>query len=413
MISDRALGALADPSPLVVNHFEAAKDVFHAVDNPEGIINLGTAENYLMSKEALAWINKKLQLTPNDLHYAEFRGIASVREALAGFLTRVSGIEGARPENVVVGNGVSSLLESLAFSLFDAGDSIIIPAPYYTGYEEDFCHRFGVKIIPAQMSVTTGFELDVEVIARAYKQAQESGERVKAILINNPNNPLGKLYTRQQLLSVIEFAKQYQLQIIADEIYAHSVHDLNVDKHESLLSIGKDYKHSIHVLYGLAKDFGLSGFKFAMCYSENDDVLKALSANAYFYNVSTLMQCVIAQIFSHTKQIEAFLHEYRQRLSTSYEFVRQVNAATLKAPICSAQAGHFIFLDLGAYLKKSDKSSEMELYDCFWRQSKVNITPGQFFHCDQPGWFRMCFANEEATVKQAFVRLHRDLNNHS
>ena len=129
MISNRALGALADPSPLVVNHFEAAKDVFNAVDNPEGIINLGTAENYLMSQEALAWINNKLQLTPKDLHYEEFRGIASVREALAGFLEHVSGIEDAKPENVVIGNGVSSLLESLAFSLFDAGDSIIIPAP--------------------------------------------------------------------------------------------------------------------------------------------------------------------------------------------------------------------------------------------------------------------------------------------
>jgi len=407
MISDRSIKALSEPSPLVVSHFESAANAFHSDENPAGYINLGTAENYLMGAEMLAWLNESMQLSEHDLHYGEFRGVEELREVLAGFLRELSGLSGAKPDNVVIGNGVSSLLESLAFSLFDAGDSVIIPAPYYTGYEEDFSHRFSVKIIPAHMNLDNEYDLDVNVIEQVYLQAIQRGETVKAILINNPNNPLGKHYPRKQLEAVVAFASTYKLQIIADEIYAHSIFNNARGEYESLLSIGANYKESIHVLYGLAKDFGLSGFKFAFVYSENINLIKALSGNAYFYNVSTLTQSVVTHLFSDLSKVEVFLSQYKKKLCCAHNALLQINSDTINSPILPAQGGHFVFIDLACHLSSRTHEAELSLYQQLWQYGRVNITPGQYFCCAEPGWFRVCFANNAVVMAEAFSRLAR------
>ena len=409
MISNRAKGALADPSPLVVAHFEAAKDAYHPVKNPTGAINLGTAENYLMEEELLAWLAKVPPIAGRDMHYEIFRGRAVLRETLARFLRDASGITDADPEHIVIGSGVSSLLESLAHVLFDEGESLIIPAPYYTGYEEDFSHRFGVNVIPATMHEDNGFELDVAILDQVYAQAVNEGEKVKAILINNPNNPLGVQYTRPQLESLIDFAENRGLQIIADEIYAHSIFDDCHGNFESVLTVGEHYKDSIHVLYGLAKDFGLSGFKFALCYSTNTDVLAALAVNAYFYNVSTLDQHVVNAMFLDMDYVREFLARYKKKLSTAHKYLLIENDETIQAAILPSQGGHFVFMSLADRLPEQSPRGEMQLYENLWSQAKVNITPGQFFGCMQPGWFRLCFANDPKRVKEAFIRMKRCL----
>ena len=406
-ISNRAQNALRDPSPLVVAHFESAKDAYHPDKNPKGAINLGTAENYLMGQEMLAWLKEVKPLTEHALHYADFRGIAPLREVLATFLREVTGIPDAKAEHIVIGNGVSSLLESLAFSLFDPGDGLIVPAPCYTGYQEDFKHRFGVNIIPAPMPCENQFDLDVDVLQQTYAQAVQQGERVKAILINNPNNPLGKHYTRAQLEAVVEFAMAHRLQIIADEIYAHSIFDSCHGPFESLLTIGAHYQENIHVLYGLAKDFGLSGFKFAFYYSENEDAVKAMASNAYFYNVSTLLQHTVETLFSDISRIRVFLGTYNKKLTQAHKDVLQINEQTIAAPVLSAQGGHFVFINLVKYLSASTFEAEMQLFHRIWSEAKVNITPGQFFHCPYPGWFRVCFAAPREQVEQSFIRLNR------
>ena len=409
MISNRAIGALAEPSPLVVAHFEAAKDPYHPTENPRGAINLGTAENYLMEKELLSWLSKVPPLPTHAMHYDEFRGSAQLREVVAEFLCDISGITHAKAEHIVIGSGVSSLLESLAFVLFNEGDSLIIPSPYYTGYAEDFSHRFGVKIIAAPMQEKNDFDLDMGIIEQTYDQAISQGEKVKAILINNPNNPLGRVYTLSQLESLIDFAIKRELQIIADEIYAHSIYDESNGGYRSVLSLGEDYQDSIHVLYGLAKDFGLSGFKFALCYSKNEAVLKALAANAYFYNVSTLDQHVVAALLSEREAVKEFLAIYKTRLLASYNGFLEVNQKTIRVPVLPSQGGHFVFIKLAEYLSQQNFESERMLYEKIWNQVKVNITPGQYFCCAEPGWFRLCFANESFRVNEALKRIHRML----
>ena len=299
------------------------------------------------------------------------------------------------------------VLESLAFSLFDQGDALIIPAPCYTGYQEDFKHRFGVNIIPAPMADENQFDLDVDVLQQVYAQAVQQGERVKAILINNPNNPLGKHYTRAQLEAVVAFAMRHRLQIIADEIYAHSVFDASHGPFESLLTIGAHYQENIHVLYGLAKDFGLSGFKFAFYYSENKDAVKAMASNAYFYNVSTLLQHAVTELFSDISGIRSFLYAYKNKLKKAHHDLLRINDQTVAAPILPSQGGHFIFINLEEYLVGKTTADEMQFFHRIWSEAKVNITPGQFFHCPYPGWFRVCFAAPREQVEQGFIRLKR------
>ncbi|MFC1748886.1 aminotransferase class I/II-fold pyridoxal phosphate-dependent enzyme [Pseudomonadota bacterium] len=404
-ISQRAQILIGTPSPLVDAHFEAEADPYHPQNNPKGAINLGTAENHLMDQESLARVTQPFALNKHYLHYAEFRGIHSLRKRIALFLEQVSFIKEVSPNNIVIGNGVSSLLESLAYTLFDEGDAVLIPSPCYSGYHDDFSARFGVKIITAPMSLDNDFALDMDIIKRRYKEAVADGEQIKALLINSPNNPLGHVYSEKVLTEAVKFAQENDLQIISDEIYTHSVFEGS--RAGSLLEIGKEYRHSIHMLYGMAKDFGLSGFKFGFVYSENSKLIQAMSANAYFYNVSTYTQAVVEQLFTDIASTRQFLKLYKQRLGKAYQHFQACNQATLDAPYIPAQGGHFVFINLGAFLSENTFEAEMLLFENIWESGRVNITPGQFFACPTPGWFRLCFANEAVLVSEAFFRLKK------
>jgi len=405
MLSTRAQKNLSEPSPLIVAHFAATQNPYHPANNPTGLINLGTAENYLMGDESLAWVNHPLVLQEHALHYSEFRGSAGLRERLASFLRESSGMAEVGADNIVIGNGVSCLLESLAYTLFDAGDSILIPSPCYTGYSEDFHHRFGVNIIAAPMRATEEFALNSDILRKVYDDALQDGARVKALLINSPNNPTGRQYPRGEIEKAVAFAEEAGLQVIADEIYAHSLFEPEKNRFESVWDIAPHYRDSIHILYGLAKDFGLSGFKFAIYCAGHPEAVEAMSRNAYFYNVSTHTQALVERLFSAPDELNRFLARYQQRLCTAHQHLQRCNHQTLGLPMATSQGGHFVLLDFSALLEAPTFDAETALYYRIWREAKVNITPGQYFACQTPGWFRLCFANHAATVTEAFRRM--------
>lgn len=408
IISQRANKLIGTPSPLVSAHFEAEADAFDSKLNPNGAINLGTAENHLMDEESRQRISQLIPKCDYHLHYAEFRGIKSLRIELARFLETASCIRNISPDQIVIGNGVSSLLESLAYTLFDPGDGILIPSPCYSGYHDDFSARMNVKVITAPMDATQKFKLDIERLENSYEQASRSGEKIKAILVNNPNNPLGHIYSESVLKSLVEFAKQKELQIISDEIYAHSF--IGGQKTKSLLEIGRDYSPNIHMLYGLAKDFGLSGFKFGLVVSQNDRLLKALATNAYFYNVSTYTQALVEQLLKDQSGTHAFLNLYHQRLRFALQHFETCNQSSINVEYIQPQGGHFVFLYLGGFLKAITYEEEMRLFEKIWNEVRVNVTPGQFFSCPEPGWFRLCFANQPELISEAFQRLQKHLS---
>ncbi|SEG32631.1 aspartate aminotransferase [Halpernia humi] len=209
-ISQRAAEMPASPiRKLIPYSIEAKKrgtKVFHLNIGQPDIETPETALN------ALKHIDLKV------LEYSLSEGNLEYRTALNTYYHSL-GFEDLTTDNFIVTNGGSEALNFAISTLCDAGDEIIIPEPYYANYN-GFTSAFNVKVVAIPSSIDTGFSLppmeDFE---------KKITEKTRAIIICNPGNPTGYLYTREELQKLAEIAVKHDIVIISDEVYREYVYD--------------------------------------------------------------------------------------------------------------------------------------------------------------------------------------------
>ena len=162
--------------------------------------------------------------------YTESRGPAFIREAIARFINQRDGVDGASglaadPDQIFLTNGASEAVKNIFEMLIaDAKDGIMIPIPQYPLYSATIKKYGGVQVnyYPDEEK---DWNLTAEELERSIQQAKQQGIRVKAIVVINPGNPTGAVLDRECIREVIAFAYQYDLAIIADEVYQENVYD--------------------------------------------------------------------------------------------------------------------------------------------------------------------------------------------
>jgi aspartate/methionine/tyrosine aminotransferase len=318
-----------------------------------------------------------------------------------------------KPENIVCGPGVTALLHHLSLLLFESGDSILIPAPYYPAFVKDFSNLGTVvthDVIHLPISDDDTSWLNKcwtnESLDDAYRKAIDSGHLPKAVLLTNPNNPTGVVSSKEDLLSLIEWCKSKQIHLIADEIYALSVFEEDQKFVSVVELLENNLGDHVHVLWGLSKDFGASGLRLGVIYSQNQTLLRAMGYITDAYQVSTLVQVQAATFLSDDSFLERYISENRKRLRASYEILKkgleEVADIQLVAP---SGAGVFAFADCRLLLAEKSFVAERELTNWFIEHGVV-LTPGEACHCPVPGFFRICFAwVEPDALREAVKRI--------
>jgi len=404
MISQRARQWRQRDPFLVAAHVTCVSNPYAPQTNPEGYINFGTAENQLLYDLAEPLLRECLEICERDTHYNHLHGSGFFRQALADFLSRRAG-RPIDPDHLAVASGSSAVLENLSFVLCDPGDVILIPSPYYPGFDHDLALRSGARFVEIPLS-GPDFALSLERIASTYESAQPEaaagGGRVRALLLTSPHNPLGVIYPDALLRAVVAFAEAHGLHVIVDEIYAESL--LPAAEHASALRLASE---RCHVVYGFAKDFGLSGYKVGVLHSENEAVIRAAQAGCYFYTVSASVQRQLGNLLRH-KRLGAFLHGMRERLAAAH--AQTCSRLEACGAICHPMQGSIVlWLDLRPFLARSSFAAERALFDQIFKECRVNLPPGQAFHCSEPGWFRLCYTVPEAHRHEGLDRLGRYL----
>lgn len=223
------------------------------------------------------------------------------------------------------------------------------------------------------------------------------------MLFSSPNNPLGIVYKADAVRHVIDFAMAHDLEIISDEIYAQTVFDPEAHYVSTLKLVPAGYRHRVHVTSSFAKDFVLSGFRTGMCFSFNPAIIQSFGSITYYSCVSSHTQSLLRALLQ-SPELEGVMDLSRQRLKTAYEIMTK-GLADIGVPTMKAQAGIFIMADFSAYMDKQEFAEEHVLWQKIYNDLMINVSPGQLFGCDRPGWIRMCYAFEEDTVKEACRRL--------
>ncbi|KAK4483653.1 hypothetical protein RD792_010854 [Penstemon davidsonii] len=393
---------------------------YDELNNPSGVIQMGLAENQVSFDLLEQYLEQHSELAANsgrsstssfreNALFQDYHGLQSFRKAMASFMEQIRGGRAKfDPDRIVITAGATAANELLTFILADPGDALLIPTPYYPGFDRDLRWRTGVNIIPVHCQSSNNFEITPEALEAAYNEAESKNIKVKGLLITNPSNPLGATIKRSNLKKILEFVTRKNIHLISDEIYSGS--SFSCDEFVSISQIlaEQNYKDSerVHVVYSLSKDLGLPGFRVGTIYSYNDDVVRTARRMSSFTLISSQTQQLLASMLSDKRFTENYIRVNRERLKKRYEMIidglRNAGIACL-----NGNAGLFCWVNLSSLLLEPTMECELELWKLILYEVRLNISPGSSCHCLEPGWFRVCFANmSENTLEIALRRIH-------
>lgn len=241
------------------------------------------------------------------------------------------------------------------------------------------------------------FKVTAEVLEKGLKESKKRGDKVKCVLLCSPVNPTGQVLTARELVDIVKWCRQYSLHCIVDEIYGLSVFNpeqkfVSVYQalHDANMTLGDD----VHIVWSFSKDFCLSGYRVGVSYTENDALLGAMQMASYFASCSTDTQACLTKMISDKQWLRQYITENKNRLREAYHdtiaFWQSLGVHHIES-----SAGFFVWINLAPLMKLEGVQGfegEMHIADVLMNECKVVLTSGNDSFCQEPGWFRCCFA---------------------
>ncbi|MFO7562325.1 MAG: aminotransferase class I/II-fold pyridoxal phosphate-dependent enzyme [Enhygromyxa sp.] len=397
-LSRRGQRLLAQPpfAPYLLAHFAHSDD--------EGYIPLCVAENRTMWDVLTPRLSAYRDVPPRVLGYDAMIGNLEFRRKLAQFMSRAFLGRTVAAEQLVALAGAGAVLEQLFYAIADPGDGVLVPTPSYAGFWSDLETRDELRIIPVPCASAGGFALRTEDLDRALASADRP---VKALLFTHPDNPLGRVATREQLLEILAWSERAGVHVVFDEVYALSV--FGERPFVSAASLRPSLGERAHVVWAFSKDFGASGLRCGVLLSENTSVLQAVDGLSYWAACSGDTQHLLGELVADRPFVDDYLTKMRGRLAQTY--ARAVAALDVqRIRYIPAEAGIFVLCDLRPYLDEPTFEAEDRLWRRIVDEAKVNLTPGSACRIAEPGFFRLCYAAvpEEAVI-EGIARIGRVL----
>jgi len=379
-ISDRGCQMPASPIRKLVPFAEAAKKrgikVYH--------LNIGQPDIQTpeVALDALRNFDRKV------IEYSHSAGNESYRKKLALYYQGI-GIN-INQDEIIITTGGS---EAISFALkvcMNPGDEIIIPEPFYTNYNA-FALAAGVKVVPITSNINNGFALP------AISEFEKSiTPRTKAIMVCNPNNPTGYLYSREELLQLRELVLKHDLYLFADEVYREFCYDGN--EHFSVMNLEGLDEHAV-LIDSVSKRYSECGVRIGALISKN----KKLMATALKFAQARLSPPSLGQVIGEASletPATYFKEVYDEYISRRNLVIEELN----KIP------GVFAPLPKGAFysvislpIDDADKFCQWLLEDFNYKQQTVMLAPATGFYAT-PG-----LGKNEARI--AYVLKKEDLKN--
>lgn len=399
-ISKRAQEIINRPSVIVDAAIKCGMDPY-SESNQNGYLNFGVAENHLID-DLIYEKTKSFELKETAYHhYNRLNGCEPLRKAFVNYLEKffLAGSRKLNDEGVSCASGASAILEIISYALFDEGDEIVTPSPYYSGFEHDLELRFKTKLVPFPMQMNEADTNDPCALISFLKVRKPKG-----LLLCHPHNPTGKVYSEAFIKKIIQFCEEFKIHLIVDEVYFMT--KMKEQKLVTSLSYSKDFQY-VHFVYSMAKDFALGGFKHGFFYTENSIVAQAVGSLCYFYTPATHTQLLIADMFNDHDWIERYQTENTKRLNQCFERIQKGFLDIHCDHYTMPENGFFSFINLKSLMQKKKIANDVQMFEWMINDLKINMLPDNFFGYPDKGYFRLCFARENKMIDELIKRFNQ------
>ncbi|MFM7353418.1 MAG: pyridoxal phosphate-dependent aminotransferase [Microcystis aeruginosa] len=328
----------------------------------------------------------KKALDEGKTRYGPAAGEPGLRKAIAEKLLRDNQLA-YNADNVIVTNGGKQSLYNLIMALIEAGDEVIIPAPYWLSYPEMVTLAGGTSVI-----VNTSLENQYKITPEQLEAAITP--KTKLFVLNSPSNPTGIVYTPEEIAALAKIVVEKDILVVSDEIYEKILYDGAI--HRSIASFGPEIFQRSIISNGFAKAFSMTGWRVGYV-AGPVEIVKAMTKiqGHSTSNVCTFAQYgAIAALESPQDCIEEMVKAFSERRQYILERVRSLPGLNCPTP----NGAFYVFIDISQTGLKSRDFCQKLL-----ETEKVAAIPGIAFGADD--CIRLSYATDLKTIEKGFDRL--------
>lgn len=327
--------------------------------------------------------------------YTPTSGTPDLKKAICEKLARENGLE-YKPNEVIVSLGAKHSIYNAVLATVDAGEEVIIPAPYWVSYPEIVGLADG-KSVYIETDESTGFTVPIDRLRAAVTP------KTRMLILNSPSNPTGGIYDRKQIEQIAELAVEKGFYVLSDEIYEKIIYDGN--EHVSIASLGDDIKKLTITINGFSKAFSMTGWRLGYAAAEKDIVgaMEAIQSHSASNLVSFTQPAAVAALNGPQEVVDNMVAEFDKRRKYIVGRLNSIDGIT-----CAMPGGAFyVFPNVGKLYGKNFDGKKIttsdEFADFLLAEAKVAVVAGSGFGADN--YVRLSYATSMANIEKGLDRI--------
>ncbi len=332
--------------------------------------------------------------------YTPVGGIDQLKDAIIEKFRRDNGLDYGR-EEVMVSCGGKHSLYNLFQAIFQEGDEVLIPVPYWVSYPS-MVELAGATPVFVETEEAENYQVTGELLKRHITP------KTKAIILNYPSNPVGSIYDLKNLEEIGKLAVEKGFYIISDEIYEKLAYDEYV--HTSIASLDKSFKDRTIIAHGVSKTYSMTGWRIGFT-AGSREIISAMSniqSQSTSNPTSISQKAAVAALSGPQDSIGMMLEQFKKRRDFLVSGFRSLEGIS-----CYNPAGAFyVFPNFNAVLGKTYKGKKIEtstaLTALLLEEFHTAVVPGVEF--GKEGYLRLSFATSMEVIEKGFKRIKEALS---
>jgi len=362
------------------------------------VISFGAGEPDFDTPENIKQAAKKA-IDDGFTKYTPVGGIDDLKDAIIKKFQRDNKLTYKRSEIIVSCGGKHSFY-NLAQAIFDQGDEVIVPAPYWVSY-------------PPMVALAGGSPVIVETIERnEFKITPDELKKAitpktKALILNSPSNPTGSAYTKKELENLAEIAISKNFFVISDEIYEKIVYD--GFEFKSIASLSNEIKKRTIIVHGVAKTYAMTGWRIGYT-AGSEEIISAMNniqSQSTSNPTSISQKASVEALIGPQREVDKMVSAFAQRRNYIVDRLNKIPGVSCYRPVGS----FYVFPNFSSYYGKSYQGKKIEnsthLADFFLDVARVAVVPGIEFGADP--FERLSYATSMEDIKEGVNRIEESL----